>query len=211
MSTNQKALSPWKRFEGAIRRALFRTKPGTGLFDMPMYARVTRANFSGGKVDAKSKGFSVDVQPLTHLLADDPLWPEIKDVPLDPQPFGSGGAVYSVPKKGAIVRLGFMYHDPRYPFIMSVTGEGQELPEGSENEFRIESADGTIIQVKGSKIRIKVGAFNTDLETVLELLGSMNDVFTAGVPVPSDGGAALQTAWKAQTATWEGKLKNGSL
>lgn len=29
---------------------------------------------------------------------------------------------------------------------------------------------------------------------------SLNTVFTAGVPVPTDGGAALQIAWKAGTA-----------
>lgn len=29
----------------------------------------------------------------------------------------------------------------------------------------------------------------------------LNSVFTAGVPVPQDGGAALQTAWKAETST----------
>ncbi len=27
----------------------------------------------------------------------------------------------------------------------------------------------------------------------------LNNIFTAGVPAPGDGGAALQTAWKAQT------------
>jgi hypothetical protein len=41
---------------------------------------------------------------------------------------------------------------------------------------------------------MEVNGINTTLDN------SLNVVFTSGVPVPQDGGAALQTAWKASTA-----------
>ena len=39
---------------------------------------------------------------------------------------------------------------------------------------------------------------NAEVDTTLT--SSLNSIFTAGVPVATDGGLALQTAWKLATA-----------
>ncbi len=196
MSDDQKALSPWKRLENIVRRAIFKTKPGIGVYDIPVYGRVLRARFGGGKVDDRSKGFSADVQVLTKRLVDDPAWDAITDVPIDPETFGDNGAVYTVPRMGAIVRLGFMYHDPGYPFVMSITAEGATLPEGKADEFRIEIGD-VAFQITKDTIKIKTKKYNTDIEKIFEKhlihthlgnLGAPTSPVTGSVPpgLPTD-------------------------
>jgi hypothetical protein len=169
MNNGQKALSPWKRLEGIVRRAIFKGIPGLGLYDSPRYARVLKARFGGGSVDGRSKGFSADVEVLTRDLLADPAWVQITDVPIDPQTFGEGGAVYTVPRVGAIVRLGFMYHDPAFPFIMSITAEGSKLPEGKADEFRVEIGD-IAFQITKDTLKFRTKKYNTDIEELINKL-----------------------------------------
>ena len=50
------------------------------------------------------------------------------------------------------------------------------------------------------QITMKYQVDNTEIKGVkVGLDNGLNGIFTAGVPVPTDGGAVLQTAWKAQT------------
>lgn len=188
MSISQKVLSPWTRFESVIRRVLRKLNPGLGLFDSPVYARVIKARFDGGKVDARAKGISVDVQVLKMDLSDDPTFSPIMDIPLDPATFGDGGVVYSIPKKDSIVRVGFMYSNPAAPFVLSITGERQELPAGAADEYRIETGDGVIVQIKGDQVRIKTKIYNFDLETIIEKLLSHTHLGNLGSPTsPATG------------------------
>lgn len=203
--------SPLKKLEEVVRRAFFKIHPAFGKFDRPIFAKVIKVNSTAGKVDETKKQYSVDVQPLLKNLTPDPSFEKIIDVPLNVGTFGNGGVVYCSPKVGAIVRLGFMYSDPTFPFIINITNEGISVPKGSLEEFRIETADGAILQFKGNKVNFKIGEFNSNLEKLVGLVASMNSVFTNATPAPPDGGAALQLAWIAATATWESELKSGTL
>ena len=182
MTESQKAISPLLKFENAIRRVLFIIAPNLGKYDKTIYARVLKAKFKGGKVDESNKGFSVDLQPLSKDLSVDDNFEKLVDVPIDSQNFGGGGVVYVVPKKGAIVRLSFMYNDPSFPYVESITSEGETLPEGTADEFRIETADGVVLQIKGSKITIKTENYNVDFETWIDFFFSHSHLGNMGVP-----------------------------
>ena len=182
MSENQKVLSPWSRFEQTVRRAILKSMPGFGVYDAPVFARVLKARFSGGAVDVRSKGFSVDLQILTRELESDPGWAALTDVPFDPATFGEGGAVYTVPKPGAIVRLAFMYNDPRFPFVLGITAEGQTLPEGAADEFRIEIGD-IIFQITKDTLKFKTKNFNTDIEVIINKI--LDHVHTGNTGAPT--------------------------
>lgn len=52
-------------------------------------------------------------------------------------------------------------------------------------------------------------AGNAEVSTALST--SLNTVFTNGVPVPTDGGTALQTAWKAGTAAGAADNATGTI
>lgn len=192
MSSDQRVLSPWKRLENIVRRAIFKFKPGLGVYDTPVYGRVVKARFQGGKVDDRSKGFSADVQVLKRDLADDPTWSKITDVPIDPQTFGDDGALYTVPRVGAIVRLAFMYHDPGYPFIMSITAEGSTLPEGKADEFRIEIGD-IAFQITKDTLKFKTKSYNTDIEVIINKILSHIHLGNTGSPTSPTTGAPTPT------------------
>ncbi len=165
MSNGQEALSPFRRLEGAIQRVVKSLIPTIGVFDSPRFGRVLAVNTKGGKVDQSNKRFSVDVQILKKDFSIDNNFGSIKDVPIDSGNFGNGGVVYCTPKKNAIVRVAFMYNDPSFPYIQNITNEGFNIPEGSEAEYRIETKDGVILQLKDGKITIKTETFNVDFET----------------------------------------------
>jgi hypothetical protein len=168
MEDRQGLLSPLTRLENIVGRIFRRLYPEVGTFDRVYYARVKKAYFDGGKVDANGKKKSVDVEVLKGDLSIDPRFEVILDVPVDGIPFGNGGIAFGVPAAGTIVRVGFMTGDPRFPFVLSYTNEGKTVPAGAEDEFRIETPEGVIIQLKGTKINIKTAAYNTDLETFID-------------------------------------------
>lgn len=72
---------------------------------------------------------------------------------------------------------------------------------GGASPEQIAARDEAVAQVKDMAQKIfqymidymEVKGVEVTLDT------SLNTVFTAGVPVPTDGGTALQTAWKAAT------------
>lgn len=211
METSRSPLSPLKKLETVIRRALFNIDPAFGKFDRTLFARVLKVNVGGGKVDDAKKAYSVDLQPLLKDLSPDTSFEKIIDVPLVVGTFGNGGVVYCTPKAGTVVRLGFMYSDPSFPYIVGLTGEGLELPDGTADEFRVETPNGVILQIKGEKINFKTKDFNSDLDTVADLLGSLSGIFTSAAVFAGDGGATLKTNLAAATSTWKTKLKSGTL
>ena len=103
--------------------------PGSaGNFGSFVYGRITKVNTPWGKCDEKSKGYSCDIQPLLANLEEDPNVEEIKDVPIDPSLFGASIAILGTPVVGMIARVAFMYRNPGYPFILSITAEGDSFP-----------------------------------------------------------------------------------
>lgn len=211
MSTKTDRLSPWIRFEKMVKRAIFALKPGFGAFDYPMFARVTKCNLNGGAVSFKTKGLSVDLQPLNRDMSDNTSFPPIIDVAIPVQSFGSNGAAVAIPKVGAIVRLAFMYNDPSLPYIIEICAEKQKTNKTPESVYRIQIENGAIFEFGADGIKIKTKDYNFDLNVLVDLIASINDVFSGGVPAPTDGGAALQLAWSTATTTWKTQLKSGGL
>ncbi len=192
MTNRLKAFSPWKRLESVVMAALVSRLPNLFKFAAPIYARIEKVSTDKGLVDETAKRFSADVQPLDNNLVDDPDLNLITDVPFDAFFFGSAGVVYAVPDVGAIARLGFMYGNPAFPFIQSVTNEKQTIPAGSAGEFRIETSKGVILQLKDDKINIKTPKFNTDLERLLDVASEHTHLTGApGAPTSSPAGSAL--------------------
>ena len=189
MIEKRKVLSPLRKFENSVARVIKTLFPNFGNYDSIIYAKVIKVNFNGGKVDEYNKRYSVELQPLNKDFSENKNYEKIIDVPFDIQIFGGSGVVYSVPKKGAIVRMGFMYNEPSFPYVAGVTAEGLELPKGSEDEFRIETSDGTILQLKGKKINIKTDKFNTDLETTINLFLEHTHLGNTGAPTSATSGS----------------------
>lgn len=214
MSTKTDRLSPWIRFEKMVKRAVFKLKPGFGAFDYPMFARVTKCNLNGGAVSFKSKGLSVDLQPLNKNFSDNLNFLPIVDVAIPLQPFGTNGACIAIPKVGAIVRLAFMYADPSMPYIMEVCAEKQKTNKTPENVYRIQMEGGAIFEFGADGIKIKSGEYNFNLNVLIDLIANMStDVFgnATAVPVAMDGGLALKGFWTTLTSTWKAQLKSGTM
>lgn len=89
---------------------------------------------------------------------------------------------------------------------MAWTGEGQAeaIVDALVAAGRYPGLDaGEITQLKADmaiaeQARIDYQKANVVVKTTLDT--GLNPIFTGGVPVPTDGGAALQIAWKAATA-----------
>jgi len=178
-----------KKLEAVIRRALFMIEPAFGKFDRVLFARIIKVNFRGGSVDDAGKAFSADLQPLLKDMSPDTSFDKIIDVPLVVGTFGNGGVVYCTPKAGSIVRLGFMYSDPSFPYIVGLTGEGLKFPDGTADEFRIETPAGVILQIKGEKINFKSKDFNTDLETIVAKFLLHTHLGNMGAPTSAVSGS----------------------
>jgi hypothetical protein len=113
--------------------------PGqSGNFGSIVYGRILTVNRPGGSVDIKSKGYSVDVQILNRDLSPDNNLEPIKDVPIDPVIFGNKTAILGIPLVDMIVRVGFMYRDPSYPYIAGITAEQDSFPSALLAETLIE-------------------------------------------------------------------------
>lgn len=129
MNGKPPVLSALQKFEQVVWNAVARLLPGAaGNFGAITYARIERVNTTWGKCDDRAKAYSCDVQVLRPDLSDDPDIEVIRDVPLDPALFGQAVAVFSQPVVGAIARIAFMYRNPGYPFILSVTAEKRSFP-----------------------------------------------------------------------------------
>lgn len=190
MTEDQRALSPWRKIEEIVRRAILRISPNFGKFDKIYFARIEKVNFDGGLVDDRQKGFSVDVQPLQKDLSDDTNFEKIIDVPIDSNLFNNNGAVYHVPNAGSIVRLAFMYNDPSFPFVVSISNEGATLPKGVQGEFRIDDGKGTIFQIASGKINFKTKkGRNSDLDTLIDIALSHTHLGNMGAPTSAVTGS----------------------
>lgn len=139
MSNEQAALSPLQKIEQVVRQAIAKVMPGqSGNFGTTVYGRILKVNRPGGAVDNRSKGFSVDVQVLLPDLAPDPNLEPILDVPIDPVVFGNKTAVLGLPLVDMVVRVGFMYRDPSYPYIQGITAEQDSFPSAVLAETLVE-------------------------------------------------------------------------
>jgi hypothetical protein len=200
MQTEQKALSLWRIFESVIRKTILSIVPNFDRFDQVVFGKIIKVNISGGRVDDRAKGISADVQVLKQDFDTDTDYEVIKDVPFDSALFGTAGGAFSTPPVGAIVRMGFMYNSPLFPFIVSVTNEGKTVPAATDAEYRIETSAGDTVrikggeitlrikngpafQVKGGKVKFKTGTYNSDLDVFINKFIAHTHLSTiAGTP-----------------------------
>jgi hypothetical protein len=209
MGTKTDRLSPWTRFEKMVKRAVFKLKPGFGAFDYPMFARVTKCNLGGGSVSYKSKGLSVDLQPLNKNLSDNLNFPPIIDVAIPLQSFGNNGACVAIPKVGAIVRLAFMYSDPSMPYITEVCAEKQKTNSTPANVYRIQIEGGAIFEFGADGIKIKTQDYNFNLNFLIDLIVSLSDEVSSAsdAAVPQDGGKMALSTLSSLLAPWKTQLQ----
>lgn len=129
MNEKQTALSPLQKFEQIVRQVMNKVIPAVeSNFSRIVYGRIEKVNTSWGRVGVDSKGYSADIQILKQDLSEDENIEIIKDVPMDITVYGTTTVIIGKPVPGMIARVGFMYDDPGYPFIMSITAEGETLP-----------------------------------------------------------------------------------
>jgi len=139
VTNSQPALSALQKIEQVVRQAIVKVFPGiAGNFGAVVYGRILAINRPGGKVDNASKGYSVDVQVLNPDLSEDTNVEPVKDVPIDPVLFGNKTAILGIPLVDMVVRIGFMYRDPSYPFIMGITAEQDAFPAALAAETLVE-------------------------------------------------------------------------
>jgi len=210
MIKEQKALSPWTLFENIVRRVLKAAVPNLGLFDKIYYAKINKINIASGKVDNTDKRISTNVQILKQDLSEDENFEEVQDVSFDTNFFGSDSGVFFAPPEGTIVRIGFMYNDPCYPFIVSVTNESQDIPEFDSEGFKIFTSagdtifakdgeielrikNGPAIKLSGSDIAWKDGSYNTTLGTIIDKILAHTHLGNLGAPTSNAQTGVPQT------------------
>lgn len=118
-----------------------------GGFLVDRLARVLASTGDAGSVTRHEPRYTVSVQPLTPTGEDDADWPAISDVPLPCVWSGADQGVFARPTTGAIVVLGFLYGQPTYPVIRSVTALGQSTPTAALGEFIIRHQSGAEIRI----------------------------------------------------------------
>lgn len=115
-------------------------------FNCPIKARVVKVYEAAGKIDDFNKRYSVDVQPLKPDGSIDEKHPVIPDVEIPVIWSGQNRGVFCTPVIGSIVRIGFYYNDPAFPFIDAVLGDGFAVPEHAIGSFIIQHSDGNVIK-----------------------------------------------------------------
>jgi Type VI secretion system/phage-baseplate injector OB domain len=93
-------------------------------------ARVVAVNSSTGTPNADGTGnrfFSVDLEPVTLEGEKDSTFSILKDVPVDVAWIGDNRGVYSLPKVGSFVRVGFYEGNPAYPYIAGYLSDGMAM------------------------------------------------------------------------------------
>jgi hypothetical protein len=125
--------------------------PEMGGYHFPIKAKVVKVYEAAGKVGEFNKQYSVDVQPLKPDGSNDDSQPVIPDVEVPVIWAGPNRGIFCLPVKGAIVRIGYYYNDPSYPFVDAILAEGFDVPEHALNSIVVQHSDGTRIEIDKNK------------------------------------------------------------
>ena len=125
--------------------------PDLNGYHYPIKAKVVKVRESGGRVGAFQKLYSVDVQPLKPDGSIDADSPVIPDVELSPIWAGPQRGVFCLPVVGAIVRLGFYYKDPAFPFVDAVLADGFDIPDHALGSLIIQHSSGIRLEFTPDK------------------------------------------------------------
>lgn len=141
-------------------------------YHYPIKAKVVKVYENAGKADDYNSIYSCDVQPLTKDGSVDEDSPVIPDVEIPVIWAGPDRGIYSLPVKGATVRVGFYYNDPSYPFVDAVLPYGYNVPEHPLGSLIIQHSSGVKIEIqKDKKMLIKTPEKITiDSEDLLQIL-----------------------------------------
>ncbi|MGE5606888.1 MAG: hypothetical protein ACM3YE_14525 [Bacteroidota bacterium] len=120
-------------------------------YHAPIRAKVIKVHESGGKIDEFNKRYSVDVQPLKPDGSVDDSAPAIPDVEIPIFWAGPNRGIFCLPVAGAVVRIGFYYNDPAYPFVDAILGDGYSIPDHPIGSLIIQHSDGTRIEISPNK------------------------------------------------------------
>ena len=133
----------------AIFQELF---PDLNGYHYPIKAKVVAVHEQGGKVTDFQKLYSVDVQPLKPDGTIDDTQPVIPDVELPVVWAGPQRGIFCLPVKGAVVRLGYYYNDPSYPFVDAILADGFPVPDHPVGAFIIQQSASTSIEITSDGI-----------------------------------------------------------
>lgn len=116
-------------------------------YHFPIRAKVVKVNEAGGKVEEFNKRYSVDVQPLKPDSTIDDSAPVIPDVEIPVIWAGPGRGIFCLPVAGAVVRIGFYYNDPAYPFVDAILDDGFDIPSHALGSFIVQHSDGKRFEI----------------------------------------------------------------
>lgn len=126
-----------------------------GDYHYPIRAKVVGVRETGGKLDEFNRRYAVDVQPLHPDGTVNEAAPVIPDVEIPLLWAGPNRGIFCLPVVGAVVRLGYYYNDPAYPFVDAVLGDGFNVPNHPLGSLIIQHSEGTRIEIdKDQNIRI---------------------------------------------------------
>ncbi|MDR3561912.1 MAG: hypothetical protein P4N59_10825 [Negativicutes bacterium] len=121
--------------------------PELGGYHFPIRAKVVKVHEDGGQVDDYNKLYSVDVQPLKPDGSVDESKPVIPDIEIPVLWGGPDRGVFCLPVVGGVVRVGFYYNDPAYPFIDAVLADGFSIPDHALGSLIIQMSTGVRIEI----------------------------------------------------------------
>jgi len=159
----------------------------------PIHAEVVKVRTGGGKADGLHHRYSVDVRALTKDGAKDTDAPVMEDVPLPQLLVGDGVGLFSLPPKGAIVRVAFDYWDPGRPYVASVLHLGYQVPEQHTGELAVKVGDSSLV-VKNGDVSVDSGG------ATVHLSGSIATV--TGAQIKLGDGADTKAVRLTELLSW---------
>lgn len=134
-----------------IKTIILSIFPELGGYHFPIKAKVVKVHEDGGRIGEFNKRYSADLQPLKPDGSVDDSQPVIPDVEIPVAWAGPQRGIFCLPVVGAIVRLGYYYNDPAYPFVDAILGDGYDIPAHALGSIIIQHSDGTRVEIDKNK------------------------------------------------------------
>ena len=154
-------------------------------YHFPIRAKVVKVNEAGGRIGEFQKLYSVDVQPLKPDGTIDDSAPEIPDVEIPVIWAGPGRGIFCLPVAGAMVRIGFYYNDPAYPFVDAVLGDGFDIPAHALGSIIIQHSNGKRFEITPA------GQVQITMDTVITGNVNINGVLSVSANTTIDGSLSV--------------------
>jgi hypothetical protein len=136
-----------RELKKVLRKVFLSIFPEFGGYHFPIRAKVVKVHESGGQVREDDHRYSVDVQPLKSDGSVDDSAPVIPDVEIPIWWAGPARGVFCLPVVGSIVRVGFYYYEPAYPYVDAILPQGFNIPEHPTGSLIIQHSDGKRFEI----------------------------------------------------------------